>query len=97
MRGGLVAQAVLQKYLQSLVAVPLQDKTDICNFLQSNILRDRDAPVANPAYKAGYLTKKGRWVGNWQTRYYMLKGPLLEYYDAVRFGRLDLWAELMRL
>jgi RalA-binding protein 1 len=66
------------------VAVQLQDTADICSFLQSNIVTDRHAAVSNPAYKAGYLTKKGRWVGNWQTRYYLLKGPLLEYYDQVR-------------
>jgi RalA-binding protein 1 len=76
-------KAVLEKYLQTLAQVPLQDKLDICLFFNSNVVSDRQAPVANPAYKAGYLTKKGRNFGGWQTRYYVLKGPELAYYENV--------------
>jgi RalA-binding protein 1 len=78
------AQIVTQNYLQSLASVPLQDKADICQFLSSNVVSERNAPVTNPAYKAGHLTKKGRSFGGWQTRYYVLNGPLLDYYENVR-------------
>jgi RalA-binding protein 1 len=40
----------------------------------------------NPA-KAGYLTKRGKNFGGWQTRYFVLDGPQLKYYDAVHLWR----------
>jgi RalA-binding protein 1 len=33
--------------------------------------------------KEGYLTKRGKNFGGWQTRYFVLDGPQLKYYDAV--------------
>lgn len=75
---------MLEKYLQSLTQVPLDVKDDVCHFLTTNVVDERNNPVENPASKAGYLTKKGRLIGGWQTRYYALQGPLLEYYDSVR-------------
>jgi hypothetical protein len=30
-----------------------------------------------------FQTKKGRNFGGWTTRYYVLQGRLLEYYDTV--------------
>ena len=33
--------------------------------------------------KRGYLTKRGKNFGGWQTRYFVLDGPLLKYYDMV--------------
>lgn len=36
-------------------------------------------------YKEGYLTKRGKNFGGWKTRYFVLQGPVLEYYDCVRF------------
>ena|SRR5579859_5115241 len=35
--------------------------------------------------KEGYLTKRGKNFGGWQTRYFVLDGPQLKYYDAVYF------------
>ena len=49
-------------------------------------MTERNMPIANPARKTGYLTKKGRNFGGWQTRYYVLQGPLLEYFEAVSLG-----------
>lgn len=40
--------------------------------------KDDDAPI-----KEGYLTKRGKNFGGWQTRYFVLDGPQLRYYDAV--------------
>lgn len=76
----------MQKYLRSLAAVDLDVKDDVCHFLTTNVVDERNTPVANPAYKAGYLTKKGRLIGGWQTRYYALQGPFLEYYESVRLS-----------
>lgn len=36
----------------------------------------------------GYLTKKGRNFGGWQTRFYVLDGPILEYFDTRGGSRL---------
>lgn len=63
--------------------VSLDKKEDLCQFLTTNVTDERNTPVANPASKAGYLTKKGRLIGGWQTRYYVLQGPSLEYYESV--------------
>lgn len=35
--------------------------------------------------KEGYLTKRGKNFGGWQTRYFVLEGPQLKYYDAVQY------------
>ena len=36
-----------------------------------------------PPTKEGYLTKRGKNFGGWQSRYFVLDGPQLKYYDAV--------------
>ena len=78
----------LQKYLAALCdATMLPERSELCVFLTTNIVSDRSAPVSNPGYKAGYLTKKGRNFGGWTTRYYVLQGRMLEYYDTVRWVR----------
>jgi len=33
-------------------------------------------------YKEGYLTKRGKNVGGWKTRFFVLQGPVLEYYES---------------
>jgi RalA-binding protein 1 len=74
----------VQNYLQGLCSEEnLSERSDVCTFLTNNIVSNRAAPVSNPGYKAGYLTKKGRSFGGWTTRYYVLQGRLLEYYDTV--------------
>jgi RalA-binding protein 1 len=40
----------------------------------------------NPT-KEGYLTKRGKKYGGWQTRYFVLDGPQLRYFDAVSLFR----------
>jgi PH domain len=34
-------------------------------------------------YKEGYLTKRGKNFGGWKSRYFVLQGPVLEYYESV--------------
>jgi len=36
-----------------------------------------------PPTKQGYLTKRGKNFGGWQTRYFVLDGPQLKYFDSV--------------
>ncbi|KAF7721500.1 hypothetical protein EC973_004549 [Apophysomyces ossiformis] len=35
-----------------------------------------------PGRKEGYLTKRGKNFGGWKTRYFVLNGPVLEYYES---------------
>ncbi|GAA6056564.1 hypothetical protein JCM3770_004364 [Rhodotorula araucariae] len=77
-------KAVLERYLQTLLAIPLRDRAAICRFFTSDVLPD--APTtpssANGAIE-GWLTKRGRNFGGWQTRFYVLTpGSALAYYDA---------------
>ncbi|GJN91954.1 hypothetical protein Rhopal_004982-T1 [Rhodotorula paludigena] len=76
-------KAVLERYLQTLLTIPLRDRSAICTFLNSDVVPD--APIAPPASGAmeGWLTKRGRNFGGWQTRYYVLSpGSALAYYDS---------------
>ena len=74
---------MLQAYLQSVISLPLKDKNDIVVFFSSDIMRER-SPVTKNGYKEGYLTKRGKNFGGWKTRYFVLQGPVLEYYESVR-------------
>ena len=69
----------LEAYLQSLLVAPLSDKTDLCDFLNSDKVQAKQAGVR----KEGYLTKKGKNFGGWKTRYFVLDGPVMEYYETV--------------
>ncbi|CAH7678538.1 hypothetical protein PPACK8108_LOCUS13061 [Phakopsora pachyrhizi] len=76
-------QAVLEQYLKSLCSAQLKEKGDVCEFFNSNIvINERSSPSNRPGFMQGYLTKKGRNFGGWQTRYYVLNGPVLEYFDS---------------
>lgn len=41
-------------------------------------------------YKEGYLTKRGKNFGGWKTRFFVLQGPVLEYYESVSHLALHL-------
>ena len=36
-------------------------------------------------YKEGFLTKRGKNFGGWKTRFFVLQGPSLEYYESVSY------------
>ncbi|ORY90204.1 hypothetical protein BCR35DRAFT_134853 [Leucosporidium creatinivorum] len=73
---------VLERYLQTLLALSLRDRTAICAFFNSDIVPDAAQPSSTGAM-AGWLTKRGRNFGGWQTRYYVLTpGTALSYYDT---------------
>ena len=76
-------QALLQTYLQSLISLPVKSNDEVVAFFTSDIVRPTNQPIAAPGYKEGYLTKRGKNFGGWKTRYFVLSGPVLEYYDCV--------------
>jgi len=71
----------LEVYLKSLVALPVKNKDEIIAFFTSDVVREAHKPVSQAGYKEGYLTKRGKNFGGWKTRYFMLQGPSLEYYE----------------
>jgi hypothetical protein len=56
---------VLERYLQTLLALSLRDRTAICAFFNSDIVPDAVQPSTTGAM-AGWLTKRGRNFGGWQ-------------------------------
>ncbi|OZJ01602.1 hypothetical protein BZG36_05278 [Bifiguratus adelaidae] len=73
----------LEQYLAHLIALPLTDVTDLCEFLSTNVLEQNAPDFANYGRKEGYLTKRGKNFGGWKSRYFVLKGsPILRYYDG---------------
>ncbi|KXN89381.1 putative Rho-type GTPase-activating protein 2 [Leucoagaricus sp. SymC.cos] len=75
-------KAVLEQYLQSLVKLPVKNNDGVIAFLTSDIVRETRQPVMQAGHKEGYLTKRGKNFGGWKTRYFVLSGPVLEYYES---------------
>ncbi|KAJ9093575.1 hypothetical protein QFC19_008304 [Naganishia cerealis] len=77
-------KAMLELYLQSLLAAPMEKKEDLCLFLTTDVVAALPSEIViagdRPA-KSGYLTKRGKNLGGWKTRYFTLEGSLLHYYD----------------
>ena len=69
----------LEAYLQSLLVAPIANKTDLCEFLSTDPVQVK----VNAGKKEGYLTKKGKNFGGWKTRFFVLDGPVMEYYETV--------------
>lgn len=80
----MASQSSIERYLQTLTTVSLRDKTAIQAFLTSDVVPDGPSASSPSSAKEGWLTKKGRAFGGWQTRYYILTpGSALAYYDTV--------------
>ncbi|KAI0331498.1 hypothetical protein GY45DRAFT_1322303 [Cubamyces sp. BRFM 1775] len=75
-------KAALEQYLRSLISLPVKNKDEVIAFFTSDIVRDAAKPVSQAGYKEGYLTKRGKNFGGWKTRYFVLQGPSLEYYES---------------
>lgn len=84
------SQAVLEQYLQTLINLPIKNNDEVIAFLTSDILKETNKPVSKEGYKEGYLTKRGKNFGGWKTRFFVLQGPQLEYYESVRFLPIDI-------
>ncbi|GBE86392.1 predicted protein [Sparassis crispa] len=75
-------KSALELYLRSLIALPVKNKDEVIAFFTSDMVRETQKPVAQAGYKEGYLTKRGKNFGGWKTRYFVLQGPSLEYYES---------------
>ncbi|KAF5335937.1 hypothetical protein D9611_006244 [Ephemerocybe angulata] len=75
-------KAVLEQYLQSLIQLPIKSNDEVIAFFTSDIVRETKQPVMQVGHKEGYLTKRGKNFGGWKTRFFVLQGPVLEYYDC---------------
>jgi RalA-binding protein 1 len=76
-------QAALETYLQTLINLPVKNKDEVIAFFTSDIVREAKKPVSQVGYKEGYLTKRGKNFGGWKSRFFVLQGPVLEYYESV--------------
>ncbi|KAG6919537.1 hypothetical protein DXG01_005127 [Tephrocybe rancida] len=81
-------KAVLESYLQMLINLPAKGSTEVIAFFTSDVVRETKQPVMQIGHKEGYLTKRGKNFGGWKTRYFVLQGPVLEYYDCRGGGHL---------
>ncbi|GAA5886680.1 hypothetical protein JCM16303_001408 [Sporobolomyces ruberrimus] len=82
-------KAVLEKYLQTLIAIPMRDRGALCQFLNTDIVSEPSYSSSSDGAMEGYLTKRGRNFGGWQTRYYVLTpGSCLSYYDSPNGSKL---------
>ncbi|KAG0746603.1 hypothetical protein G6F33_004821 [Rhizopus arrhizus] len=76
----------LEQYLQHIISLPLEDTSDICEFLSTGIL---DTTNHQPSgQKEGYLTKRGKNFGGWKTRYFVLNDYTLDYYESKEGNQL---------
>ncbi|GAA6008117.1 hypothetical protein JCM10207_007035 [Rhodosporidiobolus poonsookiae] len=93
-------KAVLERYLQTLLSIPLRDRSAVCAFFNTDVVASplpssslsgggAGAGADGEAPMAGWLTKRGRNFGGWQTRYYVLEpGRALVYYDSPNGARV---------
>ncbi|KAF9901176.1 hypothetical protein EC991_006432 [Linnemannia zychae] len=73
----------LEQYLQQVTSLRIKDTRDLCEFLSTNVVeREKLREDCEAGRKEGYLTKRGKNFGGWKTRYFILKGPVLEYFDS---------------
>ncbi|KAJ3482868.1 hypothetical protein NLJ89_g12112 [Agrocybe chaxingu] len=75
-------KAVLENYLQTLIHLPVKNNDEVIAFFTTDIVREQKQPVMQVGHKEGYLTKRGKNFGGWKTRFFVLQGPVLEYYDC---------------
>lgn len=59
-------QAVLERYLQTLVSLPLRDRSSICDFLNTGVATEPSSSSLSGGAMEGFLTKRGRNFGGWQ-------------------------------
>lgn len=77
-------KAALETYLQSVLRAAIEDKSPLATFLTTDIVAETKKAEDNDpqsGLKTGYLTKKGKNFRGWKSRFFVLNGPLLNYYD----------------
>ena len=73
----------MQAYLQALINLPVKNNDEVIAFFTTDIVKETRQPIMQVGHKEGYLTKRGKNFGGWKTRYFVLQGPLLEYFESV--------------
>lgn len=71
----------LNQYFAALMTIPSLPEpaaASLCTFLASNII---GVPPSTSFNKVGFLTKRGRRMRTWKTRFFVLNGPYLDYFD----------------
>ncbi|SEI34671.1 YALIA101S05e07910g1_1 [Yarrowia lipolytica] len=74
----------LNGWFGSLLAIPRLPSSaaqTLCEFLSTNTIDPLDVPDGD-ARKEGFLTKRGKSFGGWKLRYFVLDGPMLNYYES---------------
>ncbi|KAG5356724.1 putative Rho-type GTPase-activating protein 2 [Yarrowia sp. E02] len=74
----------LNGWFGSLLAIPRLPGAaaqTLCEFLSTNTMDPLDVPDGD-ARKEGFLTKRGKSFGGWKLRYFVLDGPMLNYYES---------------
>ncbi|KAL0565673.1 Rho GTPase activating protein [Marasmius crinis-equi] len=74
-------KAVLESYFQTLIDLPVEINEEVIEFFTTDIVKETMQPVMQAGHKEGYLTKRGKNFGGWKTRFFILQGPVLEYYN----------------
>ncbi|KAI8067908.1 hypothetical protein BC940DRAFT_354536 [Gongronella butleri] len=72
---------MVEQYLQRVLSLPLNDMSDVCDFLSTNVIESHNNG-APPKRKFGYLTKRGKNWGGWKLRFFVLDGPTLNYFES---------------
>ncbi|KAI9323657.1 hypothetical protein BX666DRAFT_1889043 [Dichotomocladium elegans] len=74
-------KAALEKYLLHTLSLPWDDMSVLCEFLSTNMLENE---MHGKAFgkKEGYLTKRGKNFGGWKSRYFILNGDVIDYFET---------------
>ncbi|KAI8057229.1 hypothetical protein BDF22DRAFT_653255 [Syncephalis plumigaleata] len=80
-------KVALEMYLQGALSSNTSAVDALCTFLSTNV-KYPDKGITPEGYKEGYLTKRGKNFGGWKKRYFMLRSPVLEYYESREGQRL---------
>ncbi|KAI8099145.1 uncharacterized protein BX664DRAFT_320502 [Halteromyces radiatus] len=75
-------RVALEKYLHHIITLSMDDISDFCEFLSTDVIEDSGYINQSQGKKEGYLTKRGKNFGGWKTRYFTLKKDRLDYYEA---------------
>ncbi|KAK3813432.1 MAG: RhoGAP-domain-containing protein [Benniella sp.] len=76
-------KVALEQYMQQLTSIRFKDTRDLCEFLRTGLVERGSRKEGKEAgWKEGYLTKRGKNFGGWKTRFFVLRGPVLEYFDT---------------
>ncbi|KAF9952254.1 hypothetical protein BGZ70_000669 [Mortierella alpina] len=79
-------KVALEQYLQQVTSLRIKDTRDLCEFLSTNVVEREKRREGDSGWREGYLTKRGKNFGGWKTRYFILRGPVLEYFDSQKDG-----------